>query len=82
MVDRSNNNRLGEKKRTIGLWRSEGSAGTEISLPDGHHAVLLDIHSCLVEQHTLDTRPDAFGSRKLSLHRQTSLKLECPPKWL
>jgi hypothetical protein len=82
MVDRSNNNRAGETKRIIGLWRSEGSAGTEISLPDGHHAVLLDIHSRLVEQHTLDTRPDAFDSRKLSLHRQTPLKLESLPKWL
>lgn len=82
MVDRSNNNRVGEKKRVIGLWRSEGSGGIEITLPDHHHAVLLDIHSCLVEQHTLDARPDAFDSRKLSLHRQTPLMLDRVPKWL
>lgn len=82
MVNRSNNNRDGEKRRIIGLWRGEGSAGVELCLPDGHHSVLLEIHSQLVEQHTLDTRPDAFGSRKLSLHRQTPLSFACPPGWL
>jgi hypothetical protein len=82
MVDRSNSNRGGDSKRVIGLWRSEGSSGIEIELPNGHHGVVLDIHSRRVEQHTLDARPDAFDSRKLSLHRQTALTLERVPKWL
>lgn len=83
MLDRSNDHwNERPKKRVIGLWRGEGSSGTEIELPKNHHGVLLDIHSRLVEQHTLDTRPDAFGSRKLSLSRQTPLKLASPPRWL
>ncbi|MCZ8406679.1 hypothetical protein O9649_02655 [Achromobacter dolens] len=82
MLDRSNNNYDGTTQRSVGLWRSDGSSGVEINLPQNYHGVLLNIHSCFVEQHTLDTRPDAFGSRKLSLHRQTPLRLAATPQWL
>lgn len=82
MLDRSNSNYDGAPRRAVGLWRSEDSSAVSINLPADHHGVVLDIHSCLVEQHTLDTRPDAFGSRKLSLHRQTPLRLKTPPQWL
>ena len=82
MLDRSNSNWSGPTKRTVALWRSEGSAGSEIDLPRDHHGVVLEINSRLVEQHTLDARPDAFGTRKLSLRRAESLKLDSVPKWL
>ena len=83
MMDRSNDNWNGEKRRVIGLWRSEdNTTSKEIELPDGYHGVVLRINSRKVEQHTLDTRTDEFGSRKLSLQKQTALKLAHIPKWL
>lgn len=82
MMDRSNDNWSGTKRRVIGLWRSEDASATEIELPVGHHGVVLQINSRKVEQHTLDTRTDEFGSRKLSLGKQHSLKLPHIPKWL
>jgi hypothetical protein len=82
MVDRSNANYPGEKRRIIGLWRSEGASSIEVELPVEHHAVLLEIDSRMVEQHTLDTRADAFGSRILSLRRQIALRLPGRCNWL
>lgn len=82
MVDRSNNSWSGEPKRMIGLWRSEDGSGKEIELVENDHAVVLNIHSDLVRQHTLDNRSDDFSSRKLSLGQVSSIKLDNPPKWL
>lgn len=82
MVDRSNDSWSGERKRIIGLWRSENGPGKEIGLAPGDHAVVLNIHSRLVLQHTLDNRSDDYGSHKLSLGKTTSIKLDSPPKWL
>jgi hypothetical protein len=82
LMDRSNENWSGIKRRVIALWRSEGTAGKEIELPEGCHAVVLEINSRKVEQHTLDNRTDDFGSRKLSLGRRKALKLPTVPQWL
>lgn len=82
MMDRSNENWTGAKRRVVGLWRSEDTPAKEIELPDGHHGVVLHINSRKVEQHTLDTRTDEFGTRKLALSKQVSLKLADVPKWL
>lgn len=82
LVDRSNENWAGAKRRVIALWRGEGGSGKEIELPEGHHAVVLDLNSRKVEQHTLDARSDNFGSRKLSLGPRRALRLATVPAWL
>lgn len=82
MVDRSNAHHPGERRRIIGLWRGDDPSSVEVTLPDNHHGVLLEIDSRMVEQHTLDTRADAFGSRLLTLRRQTPLQAGANCNWL
>ena len=82
MVDRANASWSGVSKRIVGLWRGDEETNTEIALPEGSHAVLLNINYRLVMQQTMDNRSDSFCSKKMKLGRVTPLQLNSVPQWL
>jgi hypothetical protein len=68
--------------REIALWKEANGRARTLSLPQGHHALLLTLTSRLVEEFTLDGRGDGRQTVQFGLGAAHGIKHGKPPKWL
>jgi hypothetical protein len=72
----------GTIKPVIGLWKDRDSAATELTLPEGHHGLVLSLTPKSAEQLTIDLRSDNGMAVEYRLSGVNAVALGQPPKWL
>jgi hypothetical protein len=65
----------------VALWKEAGSSARPLTLPAGHHALLLSLALRNEENWTLDGRSDEGTSYRVSLEQHQALRLPKPPVW-
>jgi len=81
MVDRSS--MPGEPlRREIALWKQRGQDAKPLSLPQGHHGLLLSLTMAPETQFSLDRRSDRGASRRFQLSAVRGVRLRQRHPWL
>jgi hypothetical protein len=68
-------------KWAIGLWRDPTQRAQELTLPEGHHALLLRLKTTSVQEHTTDGRCDDGAAVEMQLDKVDYLAHPDPPGW-
>ncbi|HEX8573333.1 MAG TPA: hypothetical protein VF759_11345 [Allosphingosinicella sp.] len=82
LIERVNRTGFQKPSRCVALWRDDIGV-RELSLPPGAHALCLMLSPDLIEEATLDGRPDGVNSISWRLSGVQPVKLDRPePAWI
>lgn len=71
-----------DNRRVVGLWKDNHAAAKELTLPVGHHGLVLSLNCCNRKQVSLDHRIASRGIVEYRLGATRAVRLDNAPKWL
>ncbi|CUU14672.1 hypothetical protein CDS [Bradyrhizobium sp.] len=71
-----------DNRRVVGLWKDNHAAAKELTLPAGHHGLVLSLNCCNRKQVSLDHRTASRRIVEYRLGATRAVRLDGAPKWL